>query len=365
MQRDRRRRRGRRRDGLLLVVGAHTRRRQRRTGAVAVRVVRRGDRARRSGGSVPGHAARVHPDHAGVRGRPRRHDDRDVARRGPARELERADPAVGRAGGHRGQARASETPRSSAVRACSRSRIPTSSAARATFRGTLYDGFPGWARTMTLPDDEKLVALQDPDTRARLFAASQSEEAGLMRATLGDWGGVVARRHADRSLPPLRRARRSPRSPTAFGTTPFEALLDAVVADRLATSIIPVPPGDDPESWAFRERTWHDPRVVLGASDAGAHVDMIWTYDWACAFLVARARTRRDADRSRRAPRERRARRALRTRRPRARHGRRARRPRAVRRRRRSGPGSPSGATTCPAARAASPAPPPASSRCS
>jgi N-acyl-D-aspartate/D-glutamate deacylase len=47
-----------------------------------------------------------------------------------------------------------------------------------------------------------------------------------------------------------------------------------------------VPPGDDPESQAFRERMWADPRVVLGASDAGAHVDMIWTYDWACAFLA-------------------------------------------------------------------------------
>jgi N-acyl-D-aspartate/D-glutamate deacylase len=156
--------------------------------------------------------------------------------------------------------------------------------ARATFRGTLYDGFPGWARTMTLPDDEKLVALQDPDTRARLFAASQSEEAGLMRATLGDWGGVVlADTQTDRCFPFV--GKTFAEIATAFGTTPFEALLDTVVADRLTTSIIPVPPGDDPESWAFRERTWHDPRVVLGASDAGAHVDMIWTYDWACAFL--------------------------------------------------------------------------------
>jgi N-acyl-D-aspartate/D-glutamate deacylase len=148
--------------------------------------------------------------------------------------------------------------------------------ARATFRGTLYDGFPGWARVMTLPDDQKLVALQDPDTRARLFAASQSEEAGLMRATLGDWGGVVlADTQTDRYRPYV--GTTFAEIATMFGTTPFEALLDAVVADQLATSIIPVPPGDDPESWAFRERTWHDPRVVLGASDAGAHVDMIWT----------------------------------------------------------------------------------------
>jgi N-acyl-D-aspartate/D-glutamate deacylase len=162
--------------------------------------------------------------------------------------------------------------------------------ARATFRGTLYDGFPDWAHVMTRPDDEKLVAFQDPETRARLFAASQSEAAGLMRATLGDWGGVVlAETHTDRYQPYV--GKTFAEIASAFGTTPFEALLDTVVADQLATSIIPVPPGDDPESWAFRERTWHDPRVVLGASDAGAHVDMIWTYDWACAFL-ARVRER-------------------------------------------------------------------------
>jgi N-acyl-D-aspartate/D-glutamate deacylase len=161
---------------------------------------------------------------------------------------------------------------------------------RATFRGTLFDGLPGWAAVMTLPDDEKLSALADPDTRARLLAASQSEEAGLFRATIADWAGTtLAGTSTDRYRPFV--GRPFGEIAGALGTTPFGALLDAVVSDRLGTAIIPVPPGDDPESWAFRERTWHDPRVVLGASDAGAHVDMIWTYDWACAFL-ARVRER-------------------------------------------------------------------------
>ena len=169
---------------------------------------------------------------------------------------------------------------------CSRSRIPTSSGPGPRSAARCYDGLPGWAAAMTLPDDEKLVALADPDTRARLFAASQSEDAGLYAGHARRLGRHRPRRHAR----PIATCRSSGKTfaeiAAAIGTTPFEALLDAVVADRLATSIIPVPPGDDPESWAFRERTWHDPRVVLGASDAGAHVDMIWTYDWACAFLA-------------------------------------------------------------------------------
>src|SRR4029450_7218543 len=102
--------------------------------------------------------------------------------------------------------------------------------------------------------------------------------------TLGDWGGVVlADTQTDRYRPFV--GRTFAEIGAAFRATPFAPLLGAVVADRPATTIIPVPPGDDPESWVFREQTWHDPRVALGASNACANVDMIWTYDWACAFL--------------------------------------------------------------------------------
>ena len=157
--------------------------------------------------------------------------------------------------------------------------------ARATFRGTLYDGLPGWAEVMTLPDAAKLAALTDPEVRARLLAGSRSEEAGVMRGTIADWDGTAL---AATSTPRYAEfvGRTFGAIGAALGRSAFDALLDVAVADRLATAIIPVPPGDDPESWAFREQMWSDPRIVLGASDAGAHVDMIWSYDWACAFLA-------------------------------------------------------------------------------
>jgi len=157
--------------------------------------------------------------------------------------------------------------------------------ARATFRGTLYDGLPGWAEVMTLPDDRKVAALADPTVRARLRAGADAPEAALMRATVADWAGtVLAETRSDRFAPFVGQPFGA--IADALGTTAFDALLDAAVADGLATAIVPVPPGDDPESWAFREAMWSDPRVLLGASDAGAHVDMIWSYDWACAFLA-------------------------------------------------------------------------------
>jgi len=157
--------------------------------------------------------------------------------------------------------------------------------ARATFRGTLYDGLPGWAEVMTLPDDAKVAALGDPEVRARLLAGARSDAAALMRATIADWDGTVLAATTDERLAGFV-GRTFGEIGAARGTTAFDALLDTAVTDRLDTAIIPVAPGDDPESWTFREQMWSDPRVALGASDAGAHVDMIWSYDWACAFLA-------------------------------------------------------------------------------
>ena len=47
-----------------------------------------------------------------------------------------------------------------------------------------------------------------------------------------------------------------------------------------------MPPADDAESWRLRIESWRDPRVVLGASDAGAHLDLLATFDWATRFLA-------------------------------------------------------------------------------
>jgi N-acyl-D-aspartate/D-glutamate deacylase len=162
---------------------------------------------------------------------------------------------------------------------------------RATFQGALFDRLPEWAPVMTQPVDDKLRALADPDVRARLLAGSRSEGAGSFRDTAANWDAhVLAETATDRYRPFVGQSFAA--IGAALGRSAFDALLDIVVADRLRTAFLPPAPADDEASWAIRERTWTDPRVVLGASDAGAHLDLIWTYDWACAFL-ARVRERR------------------------------------------------------------------------
>jgi N-acyl-D-aspartate/D-glutamate deacylase len=150
--------------------------------------------------------------------------------------------------------------------------------------GFLFDALPGWGPTMALPDDEKTRALADPEVRRRLRESAESDT-GLFRAMLR-WDrlqigetfapeneGLSGRTVADVAV--------------ERGADPFDALLDIVVTDDLRTVLMPPARGDDPESWRLRSEAWRDPRVVVGASDAGAHLDMLATFSYSTSLLAA------------------------------------------------------------------------------
>jgi N-acyl-D-aspartate/D-glutamate deacylase len=69
-------------------------------------------------------------------------------------------------------------------------------------------------------------------------------------------------------------------------------MMDLAVADDLRTSFMPPMPGDDPQSWQMRADTWRDRRTVIGASDAGAHLDMIDTFTATTSLLGPAVRER-------------------------------------------------------------------------
>jgi N-acyl-D-aspartate/D-glutamate deacylase len=151
--------------------------------------------------------------------------------------------------------------------------------------GFVLDGFPGWREVLSLPVPERVAALSDPAVRRRLDAGANSEEAGLLRG-LASWRGLEVieafapenQAHEGRTIGQIVDER-------GDGAEPFDVLLDIVVADELRTGLRPSGLKDSEADWQLRAEVWKDPRVVIGGSDAGAHLDMMCGAIYSTALL--------------------------------------------------------------------------------
>ena len=155
--------------------------------------------------------------------------------------------------------------------------------------GFVLDILDGWDRLMALPDAEKLAMLRDPAGRAEMDRLAQSTE-GPMRA-IGNWGAYVLletftdeyRQYQGRTLGDIA---------AELGRTPWDTLADIAIADGLTTVIANQDRGQDEASWARRVEVWRDGRAVVGASDAGAHLDMIDSFSFSTTLLARAVRER-------------------------------------------------------------------------
>ncbi|HVT22220.1 MAG TPA: amidohydrolase family protein [Mycobacteriales bacterium] len=155
--------------------------------------------------------------------------------------------------------------------------MPHSMKVRLSFlTGFVLDGFPGWRETMHLPVPERIKALKDPEVRRRLDEGARSPEAGLIGA-LSNWHRLkivetFAPENADAEGKTVAQVMKER---GAGHESSFDVLLDIVIADELRTGISPDMPGETAEDWAARAEVWRHPHAVVGASDAGAHLDMM------------------------------------------------------------------------------------------
>jgi N-acyl-D-aspartate/D-glutamate deacylase len=151
--------------------------------------------------------------------------------------------------------------------------------------GFILDAIPGWAATMALPLDEKVKALSDPAERARLAAALDDPGAKVFRGML-QWEYLkIAATYSDandglagKTVGQIAAERNA---------EPFDTMIDVALNDGLRTSFRLPSMGNDAESWSMREKVWRDPRAVVGASDAGAHLDMTDTFAYTTEMLGA------------------------------------------------------------------------------
>jgi len=160
--------------------------------------------------------------------------------------------------------------------------IPFSPPTRFNFHsGFVFDALPGWQKPMALPPADKLRLLADPDERRRLH--TQANEPSPFRH-LADWGRwTILETFSDETK--RYQGRKVGDIATEEGREPVDVLFDIVVADELRTSIAALGDGDSPEDWQARLEVWRDPRAVIGASDAGAHLDMLETFAFSTGLL--------------------------------------------------------------------------------
>jgi len=149
--------------------------------------------------------------------------------------------------------------------------------------GFLFDAFPNWAPLFRVPIEERKRMLADADFRRKLDEGAHSEGAGLLRG-LARWENMIVDQVA-RPEHEMLRGRTIGDIAEGTGKAPFDCMLDLDISEDLATSFMPTPIGNDDASWKLRAEVWKDDRAVVGASDAGAHLDMIDTFAFSTVLL--------------------------------------------------------------------------------
>lgn len=168
--------------------------------------------------------------------------------------------------------------------------IPISFGVRLSFAsGFVLDAMPEWEGPMAASRDEKLKLFRDKSARAALN--EQAQRADNPMRMLANWGNKVI---FDVVAPENEqyRGRTVAEIAKAEGRDDWDVLCDIAVADELNTSFgSPTPPETD-DDWKARVSLWRDERTVIGASDAGAHLDLLASFNYSTGMLQRAVRER-------------------------------------------------------------------------
>ncbi|MFE7114619.1 amidohydrolase family protein [Streptomyces sp. NPDC057654] len=142
---------------------------------------------------------------------------------------------------------------------------------------------PGWGDVLALPAPERIAKLRDPDVRATMLRRADSKEAGVFRRlanfgryVIGDTYSAANEGLSGRVVRDIAAER---------SQEPFECLVEICAADDLRTVLWPMPTDNDPDSWELRRSTWEHEDVLLGGSDAGAHLDRMCGAPYTTRFI--------------------------------------------------------------------------------
>ncbi len=142
--------------------------------------------------------------------------------------------------------------------------------------GVGFDSLPGlWRSIFKTELNERIEQFCNPEVRRQLAADALSIDENSPLAFKKDLGEYIVvnsaanKPYEGRKIADIAREN---------GREAIDVLLDVALADGLLTTFLPDTGGEDLASYQLRSRLWQDDRTLIGASDAGAHLDMIDTF---------------------------------------------------------------------------------------
>jgi N-acyl-D-aspartate/D-glutamate deacylase len=140
---------------------------------------------------------------------------------------------------------------------------------------------PGWRDVLAVDVPEKIRRLRDPVVRAEMMEQAASSPlnrlADFADYLIGDVYSQANEQYRDRKVGEIAAER---------GEDPFTTIVDIAANDELKTVLWPIPGADGDADWQLRRRIWEEEDVLLGGSDAGAHLDRMLGSPYPTRFIA-------------------------------------------------------------------------------
>ena len=156
---------------------------------------------------------------------------------------------------------------------------PGPTALRVSSQTGLFRTIGGWDRVLDLDPLAASTALRDPEVQKHL--RERAEATSPLPKVLGRL--IVGDTHSGTTKPFLGMSVNE--IAEQINGDAFDALFMLWTADALKTGFVAKPMANSEASWQIRQENWNDDRVLIGASDAGAHVQLLSTFDYTMVFL--------------------------------------------------------------------------------
>jgi N-acyl-D-aspartate/D-glutamate deacylase len=151
--------------------------------------------------------------------------------------------------------------------------------------GFVFDSLPGiWREIFKWPLAERRERLREPELRQKMAAdAATVPEQSMMLfvSRLGNYRVVSVKSPQNEAY----EGRMIREIADEEGRENIDVMLDIAVEDDLLTIFAPYLGGYDRDAMELRAKLWRDDRTMIGASDAGAHLDMIDTFAFSTTVL--------------------------------------------------------------------------------